>query len=114
MVGIITYKKCQTQTFLSCTWGAADPGVQALVDSVRALYVLGGKGAPPPGGVDSGAAINRGTGEGNANPNRPSLPGLREKQEGAGPQADWASTWGFSVAPPRLACPSMPSEGPLL
>lgn len=44
LVGVITHKKCQTQTLLSCTWRATDPGVQALVDLIRALG-LGRKGS---------------------------------------------------------------------
>lgn len=42
LVGIITHKKCQTQTLLSCTQSTTDPGVQALVDPTLALG-LGGE-----------------------------------------------------------------------
>lgn len=43
LVGIVSHEKCQTQTLLSCTWGATDPGVQALVDSVGSCGSLVGR-----------------------------------------------------------------------
>lgn len=53
--GMITHKKGQTQTLLFCPWRTSDPGVQALVGLIWALWGRwkGQEELATPGGTES-------------------------------------------------------------